>query len=97
MATMAPPPAMAAPSEFGPGPAPSSAPQSILPAPAQPPSPGAMSALSDVNAIVTASRSLAQQFPATVPIVRQINDLVQQLQMTIIQAMPPTEVAAPPV
>jgi len=56
-----------------------------------------MSALSDVNAIVTASRSLAQQFPATVPIVRQINDLVQQLQMTIIQAMPPTEVAAPPV
>ncbi len=79
------------------GPGNPGAPPSISPAPAQPPSPTAMQALHDVNAIVSAVRSLAQQFPAAVPIAKQINDLVQQLQGKIIQSLPPTETQAPPV
>jgi hypothetical protein len=56
-----------------------------------------MQVINDVHSILASSRNIAEQFPATVPIVRQINDLVQQLQMAIVQALPPTEVAAPPV
>lgn len=94
---MTPPPGMTAPDEFGAGPPPGQNPSSILPAPPQPPSPGAMSDLADVNAIVTGARNLAQRHPGAVPIARQINDLAQQLQQVIVQSMPPTEVAAPPV
>lgn len=50
-----------------------------------------------VHQIVGASRQLAVQFPATAPVCRQINDLVQQLQMKIVQSIPPAEPAAPPV
>lgn len=91
MPPMAPPPGIP---PGGAGPSPDAG---ISPAPAQPPSPGAMSVLSDVNAIVTASQNIANQFPATIPIVDEIGALVQQLQMKIIQSLPPTEVAAPPV
>jgi hypothetical protein len=56
-----------------------------------------MDVLSDVNSIITATRNIAQQFPATVQIADQIRSLVQQMQMKIIQSLPPTEVAAPPV
>lgn len=66
------------------------------PAPAQP-NPKATQAVSLVHQIISAGRALAQQFPATAPIVRQMNDLVQQLQMKIVQSQPPGESAAPPV
>lgn len=65
--------------------------------PAQAPPPGALMLINAVSAIVTNSRMIAEQVPAAVPIVQQINDLVQQLQMKIVQSMPPTEPAAPPV
>jgi hypothetical protein len=53
--------------------------------------------LDAVNNIITSSESIAQQFPAAVPIVDQIRTLTQQLMSKIVQGMPPTEPAAPPV
>lgn len=50
-----------------------------------------------VHQIVQATRALSQQYPETAPVARQINDLVQELQMKIVQSQPPTEPAAPPV
>jgi hypothetical protein len=79
------------------GPITGAPPNPVSPAPAQPPPPSASMAVGAVHAITAAARSIAEQFPSAVPIVQQINDLVQQLQMKIVQALPPTEVAAPPV
>lgn len=99
-ASMAPPPSAAAPSPlFGgaqPQPDPNAA-STVSPAPAQAPSPQAMTVLNSVHAIVSASRAIAELYPTTVNEVGQINDLVQQIQMKIVQSLPPTEVAAPPV
>jgi len=79
------------------GPTPSAPPTGLLPAPAQPPSPGAMMVLGDINNIITSVQNIARQFPATVPIADQIGAMIQQLQMKILQSLPPTEAAAPPV
>ena len=94
-AALPPPPGagMAPPPATGPG----AGGQTITPSPPQPPSPQATQAVMDINAIVQATRSIAQNFPSAALVVRQINDLVQQLQLTIVQSLPPTEVAAPPV
>lgn len=91
---MSPPPSAIPPSETGgtPGGGPN-----VSPAPAQTPPPGASAVLDDVNNLITSARNIAQQFPATVPIVQQMVVLIQQMQMKIVQSMPPTEVAAPPV
>lgn len=98
---LAPPPTAAPPpSEFGPSPNAGGAPGAggpTLPAPAQPPSPGAMQDVQDVMGIVTSCKAIALRHPQAVPVCQQINDLVQQLQMKIVQALPPQEVAAPPV
>ncbi len=58
---------------------------------------GAAQIMELVRTIVSASRMLGQRVPGAVPIVRQINDLMQQLQMKILQSQPPTESQAPPV
>jgi len=58
---------------------------------------GADQVLGLVRQIVSASRMLGQSVPGAVPIVRQINDLVQQLQQKIIQSQPAPEPQAPPV
>lgn len=67
----------------------------VSPAPAQPNTSGQLVNL--VLGIVQNTRAIAQQVPAAGPIVRQINDLVQQLQRTIVANQPPSEPAAPPV
>lgn len=69
----------------------------VLPAPAQPPAPGAMQDVMDVMAIVNAAKSLGANHPSAVPLIQQLNDLVQQIQMSIVQSSPPSQVAAPPV
>jgi hypothetical protein len=101
MSSLAPPPGAMPPSgEFGPSPnagGPQGGQGPTLPAPAQPPSPGAMQDVSDIMHIVNAVKSIAERHPQAVPVAKQINDLVQQLQMKIVQALPPQEVAAPPV
>lgn len=98
MSRLAPPPGSPAPNqEFG-NPVPAAGVSgSVMPAPAQPPSPGAMKDVTNIMSIVNATRAIAEDHPQAVPIAQQINDLVQQLQMVIVQAMPPTEVPAPPV
>jgi hypothetical protein len=96
-AALPPPPGAGGPPMGGPPTGAGPGGQSITPTPPQPPSPQATQAVMDINAIVQATRSIAQNFPAAALIVRQINDLVQQLQLTIVQSLPPTEVAAPPV
>jgi hypothetical protein len=72
--------------------------------PVPPPAPGpvqsdtgALSVLNDVNSILSSARNIGDQYPATQPIVQQIQELVHQLQMKIVQALPPTPVMAPPV
>ena len=67
------------------------------PSPSTPqPDPGAGQILELVRTIVSASRLIGQRVPGAIPIVRQINDLVQQLQMKILQSQPGQEQAAPP-
>jgi hypothetical protein len=66
------------------------------PAPAQA-NQGAVQILELVRNIVSSARMLGQKVPGAVPIVRQINDLAQQLQMKILQSQPGTEPQAPPV
>jgi hypothetical protein len=64
--------------------------------PGQPESP-ALSVLNDINNISRSARNIGSNFPTTGPIIDQINELVSQLQLKIVQALPPTPVAAPPV
>jgi hypothetical protein len=72
------------------------APPPTSPASAQPDSP-ALSVLNDINNISRSARNIGDNFPTTGPIIDQINQLVSQLQLKIVQALPPTPVQAPPV
>src|ERR1700744_2709134 len=47
--------------------------------------------------IVQAARQLAQQFPDVAPLMRQVNDLMQQAQMKIGQQADSGSPAAPPI
>lgn len=67
------------------------------PAPAVAGGQGPGQALDMVKQIVSASRMLGQMIPGAIPIVRQINDLIQQLQSKIVQTGPAAEAQAPPV
>jgi len=71
--------------------------QNVSPAPGQPPAPGASVIVSAINDIISAAGTIADQFPATQPIVDQIRTLTQQLMSKIVQGMPPAQPAAPPV
>ncbi len=72
-------------------------PQAPMPAPAQPPAPSAMADLMAVKQITQSLSTLAESHPVAVPIIQQIIPLIQELQMSLVQTAPPTEVAAPPV
>jgi len=50
-----------------------------------------------VRTIVASTRMIANKVPAATPEVRQINDLVAQIQQKIIGQQPPAETQAPPV
>jgi hypothetical protein len=91
MATM-PIPAPAADPGSGPGPGGGF----VSPAPAVE-DPRAANALKASLIIVASARSLAEQFPAVTPEVRQINDLVQRMQMKIKAGQQPAETQAPPI
>ncbi len=58
---------------------------------------GAMILLRLSQQIVSSARMIAQKVPSTTPEVRQINDLVGQLQMKIKGNQAPPEAQAPPV
>ena len=47
--------------------------------------------------IVQAARTLAQQFPDVAPLMRQVNDLMQQAQMKIGSQTDSSQPAAPPI
>ena len=78
---------------------------SPMPGPnAPPPAPGpnapaspALNVLNDINNISRSAKSIADNFPTTMPIIDQINQLVSQLQLKIVQAMPASNMPAPPV
>ena len=99
--SMAPPPGMAAPQgEFGPGTATQGGPPpdaSGMPSPAQPPPPGAAQTTMAIAGMAALAQQIANLNPQLIPIVGQITDLIQQLQMKSVQSMPPSEPAAPPV
>jgi len=59
--------------------------------------PGAAQILNSLMTIVSNARMIAQKFPATTNEVRQINDLVAQIQGKIKANQQPQEPAAPPV
>jgi hypothetical protein len=91
--------AAASPMPPPPGGAPPSAPTSPVaasPAPAKP-SPQLEKGSQLVIAAVQAHRAIAQQFPATAPIMSQINDLMRQAQLKMMQGAQPSEAPAPPV
>lgn len=88
---MPPPPGMAP--NAGP---PQSAPIAASPAPAQSDGVARQAAFQTLQ-IVQNARQLAQQFPEVAPLVRQINDLMTQVQMKIASATSAGEVEAPPV
>lgn len=67
------------------------------PGPEVPPDAGALSVLNDINSISRAGRSIRERYPATMPLIDELDSIVQQLQMKILQALPPTNVAAPPI
>lgn len=75
---------------MGGGPAP------ISPAPPQMP-PGVTSLIMKVKSITDQLRALAQEAPAAVPFVQDINMKIQEMVQAIVQTLPPTEPAAPPV
>lgn len=93
---LSPPPSAAQSPEFGPGPA-QPGPMNISPAPPSPPDQGAMQIALLIRNILTDSRTIADLYPSTVPMIQQMNDLLQQIQMKVVQSSPPSEVAAPPV
>jgi len=82
--------------EFGGGMGMHTQPQAI-PAPGPSSDSGALSVINDINNISRAARSIRDRFPTTGPLVDQIDQLVSQLQLKIVQAMPPTPMQAPPV
>ena len=47
--------------------------------------------------VVSGLRTIAQEFPATAPLITQINDLMRQVQMKMMSTSKPGEPAAPPV
>lgn len=69
----------------------------IAPAGPQPPSPKELKLTMATLQIIEGARVIASEVPEAAPTAREINRLVQELQMKIIQSQPPTEVAAPPV
>jgi hypothetical protein len=87
---MPPPPGMAP--NAGP---PASAPMVASPAPQQEGT--AKQAAFQTLQIVQNARQLAQQYPEVAPLIRQVNDLMQQVQMKIAQSTSAGEPQAPPV
>ncbi len=86
---MPPPPSSVPSNEFGPSQA--------TTAPPQPPPPSAMRSVQLVTSMVTAARQLADDFPELTPEVRQINDIIQKMQLKLVRSLPPSEVPAPPI
>lgn len=68
----------------------------VSPDPAQSGGPANQAAFATLQ-IVQNARALAKQFPDTAPLVRQINDLCQQIQMKISQQADNGQPAAPPI
>lgn len=69
-----------------------------FPSPAPPqPNQKAAQQLDLVRNIVSSTRLLGNMLPGAVPIVRQINDLVQELQKKIVASQGAPEPQAPPV
>lgn len=93
-AMMPPPPAPGDDSQQGAVP-----PTSAQPASPAPPVDGgpAKQAAMSVFQIVQNARALAKQFPQVAPEIRQVGDLMQQVQMKIAQGASSGEPAAPPV
>ncbi len=67
-----------------------------MPPSAPPPSPGALGLLESVNNILKATKAIKEAVPTTILETDQIDNLVNQIQVKIIGAMPPTPVQAPP-
>lgn len=65
------------------------------PAPAQN-NPGALEDMQNILQITQAARKIAVKYPTATPEIQSIMNAVQQLQMKVMMAQPPSEVAAPP-
>jgi hypothetical protein len=89
----APPPGAAGQPQLGPS---QTTPAVASPSPAMASDPTRKAAF-QVLQIVQNTRALAQQFPTVSPLVQQVNDLLQQIQMKIAQSTAAGEPAAPPV
>lgn len=92
-AVMPPPPGMGSP---GPGQVPPTSAQPASPAPPVPAGPQASNAI-NVFQITQSARALAKSNPEVAPEIRQINDLVQQIQMKLTQSTGSGEPSAPPI
>src|SRR5262245_45077389 len=68
-----------------------------LAAPPQPPTPGAMQDIADIVEINNRLNAISDRHPQVAPVVNLIRNQLQQMQMTLISVMPPTQPAAPPV
>jgi hypothetical protein len=73
-----------------------SAPMVASPAPQSDAGPARQAAFQTLQ-IVQNARQLAQQYPEVAPLIRQVNDLMQQVQMKIAQNTSSGEPQAPPV
>ena len=68
----------------------------MTPAPPQMP-PGALALVMDVKSVTDKLREIAMKSPAATPFVQDINMKIQEMVQAIVQSLPPTETAAPPV